>query len=309
MLKIVFMGTPEFAVPILEALAKEYEVVLVVTQPDKKTGRKQEIVKSPVKLAAERLNLPIFQPEKIRNDYERIISLNPDLIVTAAYGQLIGTKVLNAPKYRSINVHGSLLPKYRGGSPIQTAIMNGDKETGITIMYMEKGMDSGDILAVRKCEIESTDDAGTLFNKLSIIGRDLLMEIIPLLVEGKIRGVKQDEKEVTYAYNITPEEEKIDFTTSAEAIVNKIRALSPAPLAYFNIVENDETSKLKIKKAIVSKTTHCGKVGKIIDVNKNYFTISCGNHTAIDVYEVLPFGKRLMNASDFINGGLKKYLK
>ena len=135
------------------------------------------------------------------------------------------------------------------------------------------------------------------------------MEVIPLLVEGKIRGVKQDEKEVTYAYNITPEEEKIDFTTSAEAIVNKIRALSPAPLAYFNIVENDETSKLKIKKAIVSKTTHCGKVGKIIDVNKNYFTISCGNHTAIDVYEVLPFGKRLMNASDFINGGLKKYLK
>ncbi len=309
MLKIVFMGTPEFAVPILEALAKEYEVVLVVTQPDKKTGRKQEIVKSPVKLAAERLNLPIFQPEKIRNDYERIISLNPDLIVTAAYGQLIGTKVLNAPKYRSINVHGSLLPKYRGGSPIQTAIMNGDKETGITIMYMEKGMDSGDILAVRKCEIESTDDAGTLFNKLSIIGRDLLMEVIPLLVEGKIKGVKQDEKEVTYAYNITPEEEKIDFTTSAEAIVNKIRALSPTPLAYFNIVENDETSKLKIKKAIVSKTTHCGKVGKIIDVNKKYFTISCGNHTAIDVYEVLPFGKRLMNASDFINGGLKKYLK
>ena len=182
MLRIVFMGTPEFSVPILEALIEKYEVIGVVTQPDKCVGRKKELVASPVKQCALAHNIKVFQPEKIRKEYEDIVALNPDLIVTAAYGQLVGMKLLNAPKYRSINVHASLLPKYRGGAPIHQAIKNGDKETGITIMYMEKEMDAGDILGVRKVKIEDSDTCGSMFNKLSLVGRDLLLETIDKLV-------------------------------------------------------------------------------------------------------------------------------
>ena len=161
MLRIVFMGTPEFSVPILEALIEKYDVIGVVTQPDKCVGRKKELVASPVKQCALAHNIKVFQPKKIRKEYEDIVALNPDLIVTAAYGQLVGMKLLNAPKYRSINVHASLLPKYRGGAPIHQAIKNGDKETGITIMYMEKEMDAGDILGVRKVKIVLKKDQPT----------------------------------------------------------------------------------------------------------------------------------------------------
>ena len=310
MLKIVFMGTPEFSVPILDALNKEYDVIGVVTQPDKYVGRKKELTFSPVKKYAIEHNLKVFQPVKIRTDYQEIIDLEPDLIVTAAYGQIVGTKLLYAPKYKSINVHGSLLPKHRGGAPIQRAIMNGDKITGITIMYMEKGMDSGDILSQEELVIEDLDTSTTLFNKLSILGRDLLMKTIPLLVEGKITPQKQDESMVSYSYNILPEEERIDFSKDAKDVYNLIRSLLDEPGAYFNFIGFEEnTDRIKVLEAKVGTVLTDKLPGQIVTKSKKFFTMACGNGTTIDIYRIQPFGKKPMPSSDFINGGLRKYWK
>ena len=304
-LKIVFMGTPEFGVPILEALIENFTVIGVVTQPDKEVGRKRILTPSPVKVCALEHGIKVFQPIKIRLDYQEIVDLQPDLIVTAAYGQIVGMKLLNSPKYRSINVHGSLLPKYRGGSPIQEAVKNGDKETGITIMYMEKGMDSGDILSQRSIEILDSDNSETMFRKLSLVGRDLLIETIPLLINNQITPIKQDESLVTYAYNISKEDEMVDFNMDAEKIHNKVRAYYPTPAA--TILLDDE--QIKVYETRISKEKHHTEVGKVINVGKDYFTISCGNNTAIDILKLKPAGKNIMSAKDYINGGLKKHLK
>ena len=310
MLKIVFMGTPEFSVPILEALYNTYEVVGVVTQPDKFVGRKKELQMSPVKKFALEKGLKIFQPIKIREEYEDIIALNPDLIVTAAYGQIVGMKLLNAPKYKSINVHGSLLPKHRGGAPIQRAIMNGDKVTGITIMYMAKKMDAGDILAQKELEILDNDTSTTLFEKMSLLGRDLLMETIPNLIEGKITPIKQDEEAATFSYNIESAEEEIAFTKDARVIERTLRALLDEPGMYFYFNGfNDPNDRIKVYDLKVGNITHNLNPGEIVNVNKKYFTMACGNNTTIDIYEVQPVGKKRMKAVDFINGGLKKYRK
>lgn len=303
-LKIVFMGTPMFSVPILEALIEKYDVIGVVTQPDKEVGRKRILTPTPVKECALKHNIPIYQPKKIRKEYQEIMALNPDIIITAAYGQIVGMELLNSPKYRSINVHGSLLPKYRGGAPIQRSIMNGDKYTGITIMYMEKGMDSGDILSQRSLEIEDTDNNETVFEKMSYLGRDLLLETLPLLIEGKITPIKQNEDEVTYAYNILPEEELLDFSKDAKDVFNHIRALSPQPGAYFLL----KGEKIKIFSSLVSDLTHNEEVGSIINVSKKGFMIACGNHTVLDILEIQQTGKNRISARDFANGALRKYL-
>ena len=194
------MGTPEFGATILSELVKQHNVVLVVTQPDKLVGRKREIEFSAVKKKAIELNIPVFQPINIRKEYQYIIdNYDFDLIVTAAYGQIVGTKLLYHPKYRSINVHGSLLPKHRGGAPIQRSIINGDKETGITIMYMEKGMDSGDMLAQESIKIEQTDNSDSLFIKLADLGAKMINQTIEKLVNNEIIPIKQNEEEVTYS--------------------------------------------------------------------------------------------------------------
>ena len=232
------------------------------------------------------------------------MALNPDIIITAAYGQIVGMELLNSPKYRSINVHGSLLPKYRGGAPIQRSIMNGDQYTGITIMYMEKGMDSGDILSQRSLEIEDTDNNETVFEKMSYLGRDLLLETLPLLIEGKITPIKQNEDEVTYAYNILPEEELLDFSKDAKDVFNHIRALSPQPGAYFLL----KGEKIKIFSSLVTNLTHNEEVGSIINVSKKGFMIACGNHTVLDILEIQQTGKNRISARDFANGALRKYL-
>lgn len=307
MLKILFMGTPAFSVPILEALINNYQVIGVVTQPDKLVGRKKKLTSSPVKICALKHNIPVFQPLKIRNDYEAIIALNPDLIVTAAYGQIVGMKLLNAPKYRSINVHASLLPKYRGGAPIQHAIKNGDKETGITIMYMEKEMDAGDIINQRSLEIKEDDTAGSLFEKLSYLGRDLLLETIPLLINNQITPISQNTLKATFAYNIKPSDEKLDFNKPALDVYNHIRALLPEPGAYFQLGEKVD-DKIKVYASKVSNHHHQTKPGSLIKVAKDYFTIACGNNTSLDIYSVQPSGKKIMTSRDFINGAFKKYL-
>lgn len=310
MLKIVFMGTPEFSVPILEALYNTYEVVGVVTQPDKFVGRKKELQMSPVKEFALKKGLKVFQPVKIREDYEEIMNLNPDLIVTAAYGQIVGMKLLNSPRFKSINVHGSILPKHRGGAPIQRAIMNGDKETGITIMYMAKKMDAGDILSQKTITIEDDDTSSTLFKKMSILGRDLLMETIPLLIDGKITPIKQVEEDATFSYNIESHEEEIDFSKDAKVIERTLRALLDEPGMYFYFNGFKEPSdRIKVYDAKISDQSHTLEIGSIVSTTKKYFTMACGNGTCLDIYEVQPVGKKKMKACDFINGGLKKYRK
>lgn len=304
MLKIVFMGTPMFSVPILEALIKKYDVIGVVTQPDKLVGRKKEIHISPVKECALKYNLPVFQPEKIRKDYEQIMALQPDLIVTAAYGQLVGMKLLNSPKYRSINVHASLLPLYRGGAPIHQAIKDGQIETGVTIMYMEKEMDAGDILAQKSIPILDEDNCGTMFEKLSYLGRDLLLETIEKLIQGQIEPIKQDATKATFAYNVTKEEEKLDFTKDAKTVFNHIRAYNPSPVAYMELPDME----LKIYEAKVIEEESPYEPGKIYLGSKNHVLVACGNHTTLELLLVQPSGKKIMAARDFANGALRKYL-
>ena len=304
MLKIIFMGTPEFSVPILEALHNKYEVVAVVTQPDKEVGRHRVLTPTPVKKFAVEQGLKVYQPEHIKEEYENLINLNADLIVTAAYGQFVGTKLLKSPKYKAINCHASLLPKYRGGAPIHQAIKDGCNYTGVSIMYMEKKMDAGDVLNAVKVKIEDTDNCGTMFEKLSFAARDLLMYTIPLLIDGKINPIKQNEDEATFAYNITNEEKVLDFNKPARCIFNHIRAYNPNPIAYFEL----KGDQIKVFDSAVVDEVTTEAPGTILLYKKNRLLIACGEGTVLELLTLQPAGKKMMNARDFINGGLRKYL-
>lgn len=229
-MKIVFMGTPAFAVPSLRMLLEEgYEVVAVVTQPDRPQGRKKTLAPSPVKEAALELGLPVLQPERMRRPeaVAELAAYEPDLIVTAAYGQILPKSVLELPKNGCVNVHGSLLPKYRGGAPIQRCIINGEKVTGVTLMYMAEGLDTGDMISRVEVPIEDEDTSGTMFGKLSIAGRDLLKAEMPRLAAGRVEATVQDDSEATYAPNLSREDERIDWTAGSLATYNRIRGLVP----------------------------------------------------------------------------------
>ena len=246
-LDIIFMGTPDFAVPILQALIDNYNVVLVVSQPDRLKDRKKNIIPTPCKKLAMDNNIEVYQPNKIKDEYDKILNTKCDIIITCAYGQIIPDVILNYPKYGCINVHGSLLPKYRGGAPIHWAIINGEKETGITIMYMDTHMDSGDIISQRSIKIEEDDNLDSLYSKMSLLGRDLLIDTLPLLIDGKCDRIKQDEKLVSFGLNIKKEEEKIDFNKNAIEVNNLIRGLSSVPGAFCYL----DDKRLKIYKAII----------------------------------------------------------
>ena len=294
------MGTPEFGATILNELVKEHNVVLVVTQPDKLVGRKREIEFSAVKKKAIELNIPVFQPINIRQEYQYIIdNYQFDMIVTAAYGQIVGTKLLYYPKYKSINVHGSLLPKYRGGAPIQRSIINGDKETGITIMYMAKGMDSGDILAKESLKIDINDNSDSLFVKLADLGAKMINPTINRLVNNEITPIKQNEEEVTYAYNISHEEELLDFNNlTSLQIYNKIRGLSSNPGAYFKI----DNFSIKVYDSVLNDSKTSLDSSVICEVSKDSFSISCKDKTVITFKNIKPEGKGIMSVKDFMNG-------
>ena len=222
-MKIVFMGTPDFSVPILKALIEKYNVIAVVTQPDRiSNNRTYEPV---VKKVAQENNIKVYQPNRIKNEYQEIIDLNPDMIITCAYGQIIPQILLDCPKYGCINVHASLLPKLRGGAPIHHAIIDGYDKTGITIMYMNNKMDEGDIISQKETKIEESDTLETLHDRLSLIGRDLLIETIPNIINNSINRIKQNNEEATYGYNITKEDEKINFNKTAQEVFNQIRGL------------------------------------------------------------------------------------
>lgn len=301
MTSIVFMGTPQFSVPILEALvAHDYQVLAVVTQPDRKVGRKQVLQQTPVKEAAVRLNLTVFQPEKLSGSQELadVMALQPDLIVTAAYGQFLPTKLLEAAKIAAINVHGSLLPKYRGGAPIQYAVLNGDSEIGITIMHMAKKMDAGDMIEQASIPIEASDDTGTLFYKLSYVGRDLLLKTLPSIIDQTAPRTPQDEAQVTFAYNITKEQEQLDIEQPATQLVNQIRALRPQPGAWLPI----NGQRTKLWQATVAETTTDQPAGVIVAINKKDFELAAGNGSVLKITEIQPAGKAKMPVQSFLNG-------
>lgn len=292
---IVFMGTPEFSVPVLEMLIEKTNVIMVVTQPDKEVGRKKELVFSPVKKVAMEHKIPVFQPVRIRKDYEVLKGLDIDLIVTCAYGQIIPKEVLDLPKRGCVNVHASILPKYRGSAPIQWAIMNGDKKTGVTIMYMDEGMDTGDIIKCCEIPILDTDNVGTMHDKLSILGRDTLESVLDNLLNGIVIGIKQTD-DYTMAPMIKREDERLNFKDNGVNIINKIRALNPWPLA--NIVIDGK--EIKVIEAEFIPGSSKGK-GKVVEVTKNRFGISC-NDGIIYLKRVKPFGKKEMDINSFING-------
>ena len=296
-MKVIFMGTPDFAVPVLEGLIENYEVVLVVSQPDKRVGRRQELKNTPIKEVALKHNIPVFQPVKIREDYEKIIDLNPDLIVTCAYGQIIPKVILDCPRLGCINVHASLLPKLRGGAPIHKAIIDGYKTTGITIMYMDVKMDDGDIISQKEIEITDNDNLESLHDKLSVMGKELLLETLPSIINGTNERIKQNEEEVTFAYNIKREEEHIDFNKSSREVFNLIRGLSPIPGANAIIFENE----MKIYESIISDKKYSGIPGKIVDVTKQGIVVKTNDGTII-ITKLKPFGKKMMDATSYING-------
>lgn len=299
---VVFMGTPEFAVPILQSLIDnpEYDVQAILTQPDHHIGRKRTLHQSPVKELAEQYNIEVLQPAKLSKspEMEKIINLQPDLMITAAYGQFLPTKLLAAAKIAAINVHGSLLPKYRGGAPIQYSIINGDKETGVSIMYMVKKMDAGDIISQRSIPIEDTDDSGTMFKKISLLGRDLLLETLPKLINGDVKPVAQDPDKVVFSPNITSEQEQIDFRLPARLIDAKVRGLRPAPLG--NMVIDGLRTKIYDVTPLEEKTDL--EPGKAVRVTKHQLVIAAGDGTTYQINKLKPAGKKAMDITSYLNG-------
>ncbi|GIN70520.1 methionyl-tRNA formyltransferase [Bacillus sp. J14TS2] len=301
MTRIVFMGTPDFSVPVLKKLVDDqYDVVGVVTQPDRPVGRKKKLTAPPVKLEAERYGIPVLQPEKVRDasEVKKILDLKPDLLVTAAYGQILPESLLEGPKFGCINVHASLLPELRGGAPIHYALLQGKEKTGITIMYMVKQLDAGDILTQVEVPIAENDDVGSLHNKLSLAGAQLLSETIPDLLAGKINPVPQDHQFATFASNIKREQEKINWNEPGETIYNQIRGLSPWPVAY--TIWLGKTLKIwRAKKVEISKPS---SPGTIVQLEKNSFTVATNNRMGIKILEVQPAGKKKMTSEQFLHG-------
>lgn len=298
-MKIVFMGTPAFAVPILKAVHKYYGVDLVVTQPDKEVGRKRKIVFSPVKEFALEHDIQLFQPRRIKNDYDTVLDVSPDIIITAAYGQIIPEVLLNTPRFGAINVHGSLLPMLRGGAPIQRAIERMYQTTGITIMYMAKKMDAGDIIAQRSIPIMASDTSETLFEKLSYVGRDLLLETLEKIFSGDVNATTQDEEMVTYAYNIKREEEHLDLSMTKEAIDAKMRAFTPEPLVYVNI--GKQPLKIHQLEQLDDPLTDEVEDGTVVGLENDKIIVKVANGYVAFLKVQLP-GKKPQMVKDFMNG-------
>ena len=295
------MGTPDFSVPILSMLREEgYDVVAVVTQPDRPVGRKRILTPPPVKVEAEKLGIRVIQPEKLTGSAEldEIISLNADLIITAAFGQLLPKELLVAPRLGCINVHASLLPKYRGGAPIHKAIMDGETETGVTIMYMVEKLDAGDIISQVRVPINDTDDTGTLFNALSEAGVDLLKNTLPSILNESNERRPQDESLVTFARNISREEERIDWTKGGKEIYDKIRGLHPWPVAYSVF----QDANVKIWWGEKVETSSNAEPGTIIDIKTDRIIVKTGDNTGVAITDIQPAGRKRMPAEVFIRG-------
>jgi len=302
-MKIVFMGTAELSRASLEKLARDktFSLAAVVTQPDRPKGRELKSQASPVKILAGKLKLPVLQPPKARD--ERFISelrqLQPDLIVVAAYGQILPRDILNLPKFGCLNVHGSLLPKHRGASPIQSAILNGETETGVTIMKMDAGLDTGEIVSQRRAPILPEDNSQTLHDRLARLGADLLVETIPDYAAGKISPRPQPKEGATYAAKIKKEDGRIDWSGPAEKILNRLRAFTPWPGAFTFLKTEVKPRLLKIWKAEIAEKS--GNAGEILSADKNGIVVACGKN-ALRILELQREGGRRLTAEQFLAG-------
>jgi methionyl-tRNA formyltransferase len=301
-LSVIFMGSAELSCPSLSALLRDpaTKVVAVVTQPDRPKGRGLKLTPSPVKTLGLEAGLPILQPQRAREPsfLEELRGLRPDLVVVAAYGQILPGSILNLPVFGCINVHTSLLPKYRGAGPIQWAIINGETETGVTIMRMDEGLDTGDILSQERITIEPDDTSATLHNKLAEIGARLLVQTIPDFVSGKIAPQKQDPAKATYAPKIKKQDGEIDWRQPATVIRDRIRGLNPWPAA-FTWLSEPEKQRLKILKADVK--SDCGAPGTILKADKDALVVACGSD-ALQVLELQLEGSRAMESRQFLLG-------
>lgn len=295
-MKIIYMGTPDFAVPALKALnSSEHEVVAVFTQPDKPKGRKMVLTPPDVKVCANELSIPVFQPETFKDGkaLEIINGFNPDVIVVAAYGKLLPKAVLDAPKYGCINIHGSLLPKYRGAAPIQQSVLNGDRITGVTAMQMDVGLDTGDILLVKETEISENETSGELFDRLALLGGELIVETLSLLEQGRLAPKKQDDSLASHTSKIDKSSCPIDFSKTAQEVHNQVRGLNPWPVA---------TTKIDGKNIKVYSTRLCSKsaqAGTIISVKP--LIVACGEGS-VEICELQPEGKKRMSSQAFLAG-------
>lgn len=300
-MKVIFMGTPDFAVPTLEALIKNHEVMAVVTQPDKPKGRGKKMVFPVVKEKALEHGITVYQPAKVKDSefVEILKSYNPDVIVVVAFGQILSEEILNIPKYGCINVHGSLLPQYRGAAPIQWSIINGEEFGGVTTMYMAKGLDSGDMLLKAESKITKEDTFGSLYDRLSIIGADLLIKTLKQIEDGTIKSIPQNHDEATLAPMITKDMEHIDWNNSSKNVVNLIKGLNPQPIAY--TLYNDE--KLKIWFAEEEMGDFNGVPGEIVEVRKKDFVVKTAEGAVI-IKEIQAQGGKKMSTDAYMRGHL-----
>ena len=312
-MRIVYMGTPEFAAIALDALVKEHDVVAVITQPDKPQGRNRKLVPTPVKVKAQEYDIPVYQPQKVRDEetVQMIREYHPDVIVVAAYGQILPESILNIPAYGCINIHASLLPKYRGAAPIERAILDGEQVTGVTTMYMEKGLDTGDMIDKVEVKIEADDTGATLHDKLAKAGANLIVKTLSKIQDGTVKRTKQDDTESCYAAMLTKEMGQIDFSRPADELERLVRGLIPWPCAYTDIdgknVKIYKTSVVKMddayKNAVQEKTevSLAFAPGEIVEVTKKYIVIACGKD-ALMIKNLQPEGKKAMDTAAYLNG-------
>ncbi|HEL1218100.1 methionyl-tRNA formyltransferase [Streptococcus equi] len=298
MTRLIFMGTPQFSATVLQGLLENpaYDILAVVTQPDRAVGRKKDITMTPVKKLALAHQLPVFQPEKLSGSQELadIMALGADGIVTAAFGQFLPTVLLDSVTF-AVNVHASLLPKYRGGAPIHYAIINGDKEAGVTIMEMVKEMDAGDMVSSASLPILDTDNVGTMFDKLAVLGRDLLLKTLPDYLSGNLKPVPQDHSQATFSPNLSAEEERLDWSKPAREVFNHIRGMNPWPVAHTLL----DGQRFKIYEAELAEGS--GEAGQIIAKTKKALVVAAGEG-ALSLKLVQPAGKPKMPIVDFLNG-------
>lgn len=299
-MKTIFMGTPEFAIPSLKAVSKNTDLKLIFTKEDKRNARGNKIIYSPVKQFGLDNDIEVIQPKRMKDEevIAKIKEINPDLIVVVAYGKILPKEIIDIPKYGIINVHSSLLPKYRGASPIHSAILNGDKESGVSIMYIEEGLDSGDVILKETCEITEDDTLGTLHDRLKELGAIGLEKALKLIEVGEVKAEKQDDSKATFVKPITKEQAKIDWNNTKEVIFNQIRGLNPFPGAY---THNEKNENIKIYKSEKLEKEYDGENGTVVEMTKKGPVVKVANG-ALRLLEIKFEGKKLQSGADIVNG-------
>lgn len=294
------MGTPEFAIPSLKAVSKNTDLKLIFTKEDKRNARGNKIIYSPVKQFGLDNDIEVIQPKRMKDEevIDKIKEVNPDLIVVVAYGKILPKEIIDIPKYGIINVHSSLLPKYRGASPIHSAILNGDKESGVSIMYIEEGLDSGDVILKETCEITEDDTLGTLHDRLKELGAIGLEKALKLIEVGEVKAEKQDDSKATFVKPITKEQAKIDWNNTKEVIFNQIRGLNPFPGAY---THNEKNENIKIYKSEKLEKEYAGENGTVVEMTKKGPVVKVANG-ALRLLEIKFEGKKLQSGADVVNG-------